>query len=311
MYDRIKMFQYGLYNDITQHLNNTKDIVNRDTGEIIGYSGRLENLNISVYNSGVSIKGSLAKFMYKDNIISLNKKTTKEAICKISDTLKIIIDEAKISELEFGANFLMKHPISMYLDLLKSAPYLETLRATIDTLYFRSIGKTHTYRGKNNKVLCFYDKIKEVENRKGLIPDVYAKQNVLRYEIRYNGRLKRQLKTTDVTANRLYADDFYQLMKNNFTNNYNSIVKSNYMMSDEQEIKTVSDALKYMIANSIDEHKARAIMQGLKDRNTLRYPRDYTRLKNKFNEVTSMTTDKPSYDLAKELDDEIKNITAY
>lgn len=310
MYDRIKMFQCGLYNNIAQHLNNTKDIVNRDTGEIIGYNGRLENLNISVYNSGVSIKGSLAKFMYKDNMISLNKKTTKEAICKISDTLKIIIDEAKISELEFGVNFLMKHPISMYLDLLKSAPYLEALRATIDTLYFRSKGKTKGYTGKNNKVLCFYDKVKEVEAREGLIPSVYANQNVLRYEIRYNGRLSRQLKTTDVTANRLYADDFYQLMKNNFTNNYNSIVKSNYMMSDEQEIKTVSDALKYMIANSIDEHKARSIMQGLKDGNTLKYPRDYTRLKSKFNEVTSMTAHKPNQDLAKELDDEIKNIIA-
>lgn len=311
MYDRIKMFQQGQFNNVEQNLDNVSDIVDKETGEVIGYKGKVENLNISIFNSGLSITGSLSKFMYNDNLFSLTQKTTKEAIYKLSDSLKINIDEAKISELEFGTNFIMKYPIKMYLDLLKNAPYLEAIRTTNDTLYFRSKGKTRGVRGNNNKVLCFYDKVKEVEAREGLIPSVYANQNVLRYEIRYNGRLSRQLKTTDVTANRLYADDFYQLMKNNFTNNYNSIVKSNYMMSDEQEIKTVSDALKYMIANSIDEHKARAIMQGLKDRNTLRYPRDYTRLKNKFNEVTSMTTDKPSYDLAKELDDEIKNITAY
>ena len=314
MYDRVKMFQYGQYDSIIQYLDNPCEIVNKSTGEIIGYNGRLENLNISVYNSGVSIKGSLAKFMYSDNIVSLSKRTTKEAICKLSDSLNINLAEANLTELEIGSNFLMQHPINRYLDLLKEAPYLNSIRTTLDTLYFRSQGRARGRVGKNNKVLCFYDKIKEVENREGLIPDVYANQNVLRYEIRYNGRIARQLRTSEVTAGLLYSDKLYNHIKKEYVNNYNSIVKTNYMMSNSSNIKTVTDAFNLLFAKLINEKDNQVIdsfINDLKSQDTFEDRKYYTRLKNKLNEVAIITVDKTNQDLAKELDDEIKNIIAY
>lgn len=314
MYDRVKMFQYGQYDSVIQYLDSPNEIVNRDTGEIIGCSGKVSNLNISVFNSGVSIVGSLAKFMYSDNIVSLSKRTTKEAINKLSDTLNINIGEAKLTELEFGTNFLMQHPINRYLDLLKEAPYLNSIRTTLDTLYFRSQGRARGRVGKNNKVLCFYDKIKEIKSREGLIPDVYANQNVLRYEMRYNGRIARQLRTNEVTAGLLYSDKLYNHIKKEYVNNYKSIVKTNYMMSNSSNIKTVTDAFNLLFAKLINEKDNKVIdgfINDLKSQNIFEDRKYYTRLKNKLNEVATITADKTNQDLAKELDDEIKNIIAY
>lgn len=309
MYDRIKMFQQGQFNNVEQNLDNVSDIVDKETGEVIGYKGKVENLNISIFNSGLSITGSLSKFMYNDNLFSLNQKTTKEAIYKLSDSLKINIDEAKISELEFGTNFIMKYPIKMYLDLLKNAPYLEAIRTTNDTLYFRSKGKTRGVRGKNNKVLCFYDKKKEVENRKGLIPDAFVNKNVLRYEIRYNGRLARQFKTEEVTANLLYSDKLYNKIKQDYCNNYNLIAKVNCFINESKDIKTVSDAYKSYIASNINiTNSVDNYISCLKEQETFRYPKDYTRLKKKLNNLSTMAVNELDHNLSKELDNEIKQL---
>lgn len=314
MYDRVKMFQYGQYDRIIQYLDNPCEIVNKSTGEILGCRGKISNLTVSIFSNGMFMAGSLNKFMYNDNTISLNKRTTKEAINKLSEALNLNIDEAKITELEFGTNFLMKYPINRYLDLLKEAPYLNSIRTTLDTLYFRSKGKTKIHTGKNNKVLCFYDKVKEVEARGGIVPDVYANQNVLRYEIRYNGRIARQLRTNEVTAGLLYSDKLYNHIKKEYVNNYNSIVKTNYMMSNSSNIKTVTDAFNLLFAKLINEKDNQVIdsfINDLKSQDTFEDRKYYTRLKNKLNEVATITVDEINQNLAKELDDEIKNITAY
>ena len=104
------------------YLTNAKETVNRDTGEIWTL-GNVNNMRVVVSMSGISIKGSLAKYYFPDNTYTLNRHQVKDAIIKLSDDLHLDLMKANVSRIDVSTNFMMKYKTGTYYDVLELCRY--------------------------------------------------------------------------------------------------------------------------------------------------------------------------------------------
>ena len=313
MYDKVKLWidraiigeQYA---NIANYLDNANTHINHQTGEIKTF-GSLEGLKVSIFGSGLSVIGSLPKYLYGSNAYSLDRRTTAQAIEKISDALHLQVNEANVTGLEFGTNFLMKHQVSDYLAKLGSMPRLGRYHFEPSTLYYKGTGK------QQPKVFVFYDKLQDIKAKGADYPDAWKGENLLRYEMRFKGRLPQQLEVQEVKASTLHQVLFYRMMVKRYQDNYFSISKLNQIKTDVMsEIKTVRDAFNVFVArliNQSDQTQIGDFLDELKEAGVFDDRKNYTRLKNKIQEVATNANITISDELMRELDDEIKNCGAY
>lgn len=310
MYDKLKIWamRTRATPDISNYLDKAKDQIDHETGEVCTF-GSLDGLKVSIFTSGISIIGSLSKYLYPNNIYPLNRHSTIEAVEKLSDNLHLNIADAKVTGLEFGTQFVMAHPVESYLSKLGEMPRLQRYHFDAGTLYYKPNGRQQL------KVFAFYDK-KADATAKGLsLPVGFENANLLKYEMRFNGRLSQQFKIHEIKASTLSDKEFYRQMIKLYQNNYFSIskqiqIKTNVM----NEIKTVSDAFEILIARLIsqsDQTQIAAFLEELKEAKVFEDRKCYTRLKKKIQEISNKAEISVSDELIKELDNEIKNTGAY
>lgn len=310
MYDKIKLFYPRTREtpDVSKLLDKAKEQIDHETGEVCTF-GCLEGLKVSIYTGGISIVGSLAKYLYPNNIYPLDRHTTAQAIEKLSDSLHLRLDSAKVTSMEFGTQFVMTHPVENYLSKLGNMPKLLRYHFDAGTLYYKPKGKHQP------KIFAFYDKQADAIAKDMTLPDGFIGANLLRYEMRLNGRLPQQLGVPEVTASTLSEKSFYQMMVKRYQDNYFAISKQNQIKTDVMnEIKTVSDAFDVFVARLIsqsDQSQIAGYLEELKDAGVFPDKKYYTRLKKKLQEVATKAGVSVSDELVKELDDEVKNIGAY
>lgn len=310
MYDKIKLFYPRTREtpDISKLLDKAKEQIDHETGEICTF-GCLEGLKVSIYNSGTSIVGSLAKYLYPNNIYPLDRHSTAQAVKKLSDSLHLCLDDAKVTGLEFGTQFVMAHQVESYLSKLGDMPKLLRYHFDAGSLYYKPRGK------QQPKVFAFYDKRADATAKGMALPVGFADSNLLKYEMRLNGRLPQQLGVPEVTASTLSEESFYQMMVKRYQDNYFAISKQNQIKTDAMnEIKTVSDAFDVFVARLIsqsDQSQIAGYLEELKDASVFPDKKYYTRLKKKLQEIVTKAGLSVSDELVKELDDEVKNIGAY
>lgn len=309
MYDKVKIWLDRAmvgeqFPTIANYLNNAKMQVNLQTGEEKTF-GSLDGLKVSILESGISIEGSLPKYLYGNNVYKFDRRATAQAIEKLSDTLHIEANKAKVNSIEFGTNFLMKHQVSEYLLKLGEMPRLERYLFEPTSLYYKS--------KQSQKVFAFYDKNKEIQANNIELSEISKNDNLLRYEMRLKNRLPAQLKVPEVTASTLSDKQFYKMMVKLYKERYFSIqkakqIKANYM----SEIKTVQDAYDAFVANLISQNDQRQeYLRELKRANVFTDRKNYTRLKDKLEKICSKANITASDELMSELDNEIKNCCTY
>lgn len=313
MYDTVNFWLnrvdagYNFQNS-TLYLTNAKETINKDTGEFWSV-GNLDNLRVTVSMAGVSIKGSLAKFLFPDNTYTLNRYQTKEAIEKLSDTLHLNLLEACITRVDLSANFIMKHSSSEYYGVLGLCRFFNRIQATNNTLYYHNKGK------EQKKAMVFYNKAREISSRKGVMPDVYSGANLLRYESRWNTRLPQQLKEPLVIGKSLYDSRFYNKIVKLWANNYFNIDKKRIPNFGAMEkIKTVSDAKDFICAIALQKlspDEVQTIFEDMRQNKIFDDRKYYSRLKAKIKEIANKADVTVINDLAKELDSEVRNVLAY
>lgn len=310
MYDKVKLWaaRTRATPDVSKFLDRAKDQIDHDTGEVCTF-GSLEGLKVSIYTGGISIIGSLAKYLYPNNIYPLDRHTTAQAIEKLSDSLHISLGDAKVTGLEFGTQFVMAHPVENYLSKLGDMPKLLRYHFDVGTLYYKPKGKQQL------KVFAFYDKKADAVAKDMALPVGFDEANLLKYEMRINGRLPQQLGVPEVTAATLSEISFYRLMVKRYQESYFAISKNNQIKTDVMdEIKTVSDAFDVFVARLIsqsDQTQIAGFLEELKEAKVFDDRKCYSRLKKKIQEVATKAGVTVSDELIKELDDEIKNIGAY
>lgn len=310
MYDKVKLWtvRTRATPDVSKFLDRAKDQIDHETGEVCTF-GSLEGLKVSIYTGGISIVGSLAKYLYPNNIYPLDRHSTAQTIEKLSDSLHIRLDGAKVTSLEFGTQFVMAHPVESYLSKLGDMPKLMRYHFDVGTLYYKPKGK------QQPKIFAFYDKKADAAAKCMTLPDGFTDANLLKYEMRINGRLPQQLGVPDVTAATLSENPFYRLMVQRYQESYFAISKNNQIKTDVMdEIKTVSDAFDVFVARLItqsDQTQIAGFLEELKEAKVFDDRKCYSRLKKKIQEVATKAGVTVSDELIKELDDEIKNIGAY
>lgn len=310
MYDKVKIWatRTRATPDVGKFLDNAKDQIDHATGEVITF-GSLDGLKVSIFTGGISIIGSLSKYLYPNNIYPLDRHSTAEAVEKLSDSLHLNISDAKITGLEFGTQFVMRHKPEDYLKKMGDMPRLQRYHFEAGTLYYKPKGKQQL------KVFIFYDKKADAEVKGMRLPFGFADANLLKYEMRFNQRLPQQIGVPEVTASTLSDKDFYRQMVKRYQASYFSISKQNQVKTNVMsEIKTVSDAFDVLIArliNQSDQTQIAEFIEELKGERVFEDRKNYTRLKKKIQEVLTKAEISVSDELIKELDNEIKNVGAY
>lgn len=286
MYDKIKLWaaRTRATPDVSRFLDKAKEQIDHETGEVCTF-GSLNGLKVSIYMGGISIIGSLAKFLYPNNIYPLDMNSTAQAIEKLSDNLHLPITDAKVTGLEFGRAFVMAHPVESYLSKLGDMPRLLRYHFDVGTLYYKPRGK------QQPKVFAFYDKKADAAAKGMVLPVGFEDANLLKYEMRFNGRLPQQMGVPDVKASTLSESGFYRQMIKRYQENYFAISKLNQVKTDVMsEIKTVSDAFDMLVArliNGSDQTQITAFVEELKEAKVFEDRKNYTRLKRKIQEVAT------------------------
>lgn len=311
MYDKLKIWIDrssidGEYWDVLGYLDTVNTSTDRHTGEMRGH-GNLDGLKVSVFPTGISIVGSLTKYLHGDNLHTLDMNSTRDAISKLSTALHTDVNMGKVTALEFGTHFIMDHPVRDYLNLLGVAPHLARILTTESTVYYRSRGKIQY---KNH---IFYDKATEAITKGIELPPDYQDQNLLRYELRYTKNLPQQLKAKVITCSTLSDVTFYNSMLKRYADFYNGINKVKiFKTTNMGKIKTVSEAYEAFIARLIlqsDNNEIESYLRELKDSNVFDARSEYTRLKKKLIAVSNKVTLTEQSELIAELDNKIKAVT--
>lgn len=230
--------------DISGYLDNGNENCSMKTGEVSVY-GNVENIKVTQYFSGYSIQGSLPKFLYGNNVCQLTRKEVGLAIEKLSDRLHLPLDYADITKIEVGANICLAKQHTAYTRLLGDMPRMQRV-SMADSLYYQGSGKVYP------RQYYFYDKVAEVKKHGGTMPQGLEAANMMRYEMRLNGRLPFQLSIPEFKGSTLQDRKVYQELINRWLNGYLSINKL-VNMEDEHLKKgmSVKEAQEVFIAQQI------------------------------------------------------------
>ena len=312
MYDKIVIWKSRMgdeYPHLVTLLEDAKEQTDLETGEIKVY-GSLQGMRVGIYPTAIRIDGSLPKFLYEGgNVIPLNRHTTEEAIKKLSDALQINLEDARVSSLEFGANFLMRHKPSEYLKRLGEMPRRQRFNFNVDTLYYRHRGK------EQPSGFCLYDKNSDAKAKGMPIPQGFEDKNLLRVELRLNGSIAKQMGVAEVAASTLYDRQFYSKIRCRFINTYFSISKLNKLNANFMaEIKTPKDAvdgfLGLMLAKAGGMQEIDAYLEELKANQVFADRVNYKRTRDALYKAASKAKLSSKDELVAELDDCFINLKA-
>lgn len=312
MYDKIVIWKSRMgdeYPHLVTLLEDAKEQTDLETGEIKAY-GSLQGMRVGIYPTAIRIEGSLPKFLYDGgNLIPLNRHTTEEALKKLSEALQINLEDAMVSSLEFGANFVMRYKPSEYLKRMGELPRRQRYTFNVDTLYYRHRGK------EQPDTFCLYDKVSDAKAKGMPIPQGFEDKNLLRVELRLNGSLAKQMGVPEVAASTLYDRQFYAKIRNRFINTYFSISKLNKLNTHFMEcIKTPKDAvdgfLGLMLAKAGGMQEIDAYLEELKANQVFTERINYKRTRDALYKAASKAKLSSKDELVAELDDCFINLKA-
>lgn len=184
---------------------------------VVSVTGDLNGLYVAVTGQRLRIRGgSLCKYLLGDNCQTIGRNDTKRAIEKLSDSLHLPMDKASVTRMDVAQNFIMRHPVAVYLNHLGVMGHADRLEEP-SGLYYRL----------NGGRLCFYDKNREQRDKKETISDLYSNRDVLRYERRYTQRIAAIFGVNEVTGATLYNEAFYIQVLNAWKADYQAIQKIN------------------------------------------------------------------------------------
>jgi hypothetical protein len=237
MYDTLHLWHGGNTECIAPLLC---QVVEHNRDESYYITGNLKNFNLCVNEKGVSIKGSLAKWFFGNNIQTLTRVDTKQAIEALSDTLHLSLKNAKLSRIDFAQNFSMQYEPKIYY------PYFG------DSKTFKRSGlSTSLYYTKKNINKLFYDKNKEYKANNGKIDESLFKKNLLRFEVRFMKQLPKIFNKVSVNVGMLYDEDFYVRLFNKWFDEYSNIDKISKMAFREDVLLKPSDFFNQLTLKSI------------------------------------------------------------
>jgi hypothetical protein len=272
--------------------------------EKLGYSctGKAGDYTATVFERGISLHGSLAKYFLPSNIYTLTRRDVQQAVERLSDHLHANVKVARVTRLDVSTVLQTKRPPASYYGYLGQKPYFTRLQSTPDTLYYNN----------HQRQAIFYDKSKEAAAKDVAVPEILQGCNLLRYELRYTGRLAKQLNGV-LTAEKLYSVAFYRSVIQRWYSEFRAIqkIKSTSVMTDG--ISTPKEAQTALFAALLQEKGQSAIddfLSELRAKNVFKERQRYYELRKSLNSILTAPKGEPS-DFIKELETQIFDIARY
>ena len=303
MYDTINMYYNILDNPAPSveklfgHCNNRSEHYNvkNDSSYV---QGDLRNMRVTLNEASISVKGSLCKYFYGNNIDTLNLTNTREALNQISADLSIDIHKASVSRIDFSTNIVTDFTPTIYY------PYLGQLSR------FERSEKPHSiYYNQEAKRLLFYDKIEEAKKKGMTIPKQHIGDNLLRYELVLNKGISRYLKYNGLYVQDLGSEELFKKLLHLWYSYYQQIQKHSKtikIMADN--IKTPKD-VETRIFNALvrrNPEEVQRFLLELKAKDVFEHKEYYSRLNSKIRNIQK--TQIVENDLIDELSSKIEGI---
>jgi hypothetical protein len=269
-----------------------------------GYSctGNVGNYTVNIAENGISLKGSLTKNYFGDNLHTLTRKDTKQAMEQLSDNLHLNLSSARVTRLDVSTVIPTKRPPADYYSHFGSKPYFVRVQSTPDTLYYNN----------HQRQIIFYDKTKEAAAKDVQVPEILQNSNLFRYELRYTKRLNKQL-NTDLTAAKLYDVEFYRSVIQSWHSEFKTIQKlknQSFMIDNINTTKAAETALFAALLQEKGQSIIDEYLAELKVKSVFKDRQRYSELKRKLNTILQTPKGEQS-DLIKELETAIFDIARY
>ncbi|ULQ60682.1 hypothetical protein K7I13_05260 [Brucepastera parasyntrophica] len=190
-----------------------RDITDKYRSDINTYRGKIKNMGIYKNLNSLVICGSLAKYLYGENITPLTREEVRMSIEKLEQDINLDLKKAIVTSAEFGTSIIIKEKPFEYLNLFGNTKRLTRIE------YSKWTGvETVTYTSKKGSFeFIGYDKVKEMLDRKQEIPSLFAGANVLRLEFKIRNRKGiKSIFKNDLTAQDLLMKIFIRDFKNYF-----------------------------------------------------------------------------------------------
>jgi len=185
-------------------------------------SGKLGALKVSHNLDGLTIYGSLPKYLNGENVTPLVRAGVKAAIEKLENELAVDLSQAIVSMVEVGKTFILKHPPGEYLRLFGDHPRyrkcVTTKAGTVETVLYDLPKSSYQFQG--------YDKTKEMRAKRKAMPELFVGCKVLRLEWRCRRRRGLQGRFgRDITCHELFEYETYYKLKACFWAAYKAVEK--------------------------------------------------------------------------------------
>jgi hypothetical protein len=282
MYDSVHLWlprerlNYFDASTLTQRLTGLTEKYTVDTGATT-ITGKLENYVVTIKEEGIILTGSLCKLFFGNNFQTLNRKSTEQAIIKMSDLLSIRVKDATITRIDVAENLNMNYQPDIYYHSLGEMGRFKRQEQP-NGIYYR----------QSKKVLSFYDKIREQKDKHGFIPDAINGNNILRYELRYISRLLEQFNRNIITASTLFQNDFYDDLLNRWQLHYDTIRKNRILNIDINFTK-MKDLEKLLLLKGAEalggEKVLMQMIEQAKQRGVFQYQMQVKRMKDRIKNV--------------------------
>lgn len=235
------------------------------------YEGNAGNMRILETLDGVTVSGSVAKYLNGENMTVLTRESYARALQKLQEETGLDLHKAVLRRVDFGASIITKGPPAEYLRLFDLLPRykqrVENGCTGIESVLY------HTRKG--GLQFCAYDKIKEAVDGGGVVPELYRDCNVLRMEYRIINRQSVKAKLgdgADVSPWRLAENDTYRNLGKFFWEFYDSIPKTGRRVFLDGEKEYTPKELTDIQAEAYRQNapqEYRAILQTLSERGRL------------------------------------------
>lgn len=272
-------------------------------------AGNVENLLVSLNETGLNVVGSLATFLYGNNTQTLARRDVVSALEKLSDNLHADMAKAAVRRVDVSASFQMRHKVQAYLGILGGLNFFSRTNVTKNTLFYQ--------RGEGGKqALCFYDKCREqTDKHHGKdFPQPYKDTgNVLRYEARLLKQIPQQIEESEVTGAMLARADIFRKLAKFWGNSY-FLIQKTYDDADYSQIRTPNDARDFLLVQFLNKAGAGALdkyLAEIKNRGVFADRKCYSRLKQQIKAAVCKYSDRCGESLAKELDNCVRTELAY
>jgi hypothetical protein len=291
-----------LTNKEKSRIVNRIKVVNEGKTDFGRYTkGYLGNMDVKVTEQWLYTEGSLPKFLLGDNIQTLTRRSSKEAIEMLSDGLGMAMDEAQILRIDIAQNFKTKKPEHLYYDSLGSLAHFTRLEQP-NGVYFRTA----------KKELLFYSKVIEQKVKGYQIDPLWKHSTMLRYEFRLMKRIAEQLSIANPCLSLLHTEEVYLKLLTLWYEHYTKIKKVNDLieMKPTSSTKELERSIAAMSILALGEDKYLQMVKewqrlGMIEKGQAQRHRDLIRTLSKMDSVSSES------DHIKELDEKVNLVYKY